>query len=171
MFKSKKADFAITLLVVMVLFLCVMSAFIFLTKQNSYERDMQQVKVIPGAYANEEAFVFYVKNLAEKVIKSNSALDEKSFIAAFQEQYRKDNISEYNSKDFVDQINNNSKYEITIKDKKLSFKLNDFEFSKRVFYDPGTKSYLFYVLKIGETTKQEAVRVKHIQDIVFQIAF
>lgn len=180
MFKSKKADFAITLLVVMVLILCVLSAFIFLTKQNSYERDMQQIKAIPATYANEEAFVLYIQSLAKEVITDNPTLDKEGFISAFQEKYKEENIPEYNSETFLKQINDSSKYEIAIdnhllstklEDKKLSFKLKDFEFSRQIFYSPGIKSYIFYILKISETPKQEAIRVKHVQDIVFQIAF
>ena len=103
-YKNKRADLPITLLVVLVLILCVTAAFIFLTKQNSYERNMQQVRVIPATYANEEAFIFYIKNLAEGIIKDNPNIDSQSFINSFQAQYLKDNISEYNSLDFKNQI-------------------------------------------------------------------
>ena len=171
LYRSKRGDLPITLLVVMTLALCVISSFVFLTTQNSYEKGMQQVRVIPATYANEEAFMFYIKNLAQGVMVANPQLDEKAFIKNFQAQYVKENISEYNLPNFKTQIMNDTKYQINIKNNTLSFRLNNFQFSRSFYYDPGTKQYIFWYVEFGSTARLEAVSVKHTGDLVFEIAF
>jgi len=169
MFKNKKADLPITLLVVLVLMLCILASFTFLTKQNSYERNMQQVKVIPATYANEEAFIFYINSLAQNIIKENPTIKPSDFVDALQAQYEKENISAYNSLDFNKQIMDDSKYKVEIKDSKLFFKLINFEFSNRFYYDPSTKTYLFDYFITGTSSRQEVIKVKHTGDLVFEI--
>lgn len=169
MFKNKKADLPITLLVVLVLMLCILASFTFLTVQNSYERNMQQVRVIPSTYAQEEAFIFYIKNIAYNIIRENPAISPENFVDSLQAQYEKDSVPEYNFPDIKKQILNDSKYKIEIKDNKLSFKLTNFEFSRSFYYDTSTKTYLFDYFVISTSPRQEAVKVKHTGDLVFEI--
>ena len=168
-FRSKRADVSITLLVVMVLVLCVSASFIFLTKQSSYERDMSQVNIMSETYSNEGRFILYFRTLIESVLTENSDLDSKTFIDKLQEKYTKTNIAEYNVPDFSKQILDDSKYQIEIKNNKLSFKLTNFEFVQRAYYDPSTKEYIFGTFEVGSSSAQETTFVKHVQDIVFDI--
>jgi hypothetical protein len=132
---------------------------------------MQQVRVISATYANEEAFIFYITNLAQNIIGQNPNVGSNDFMDKFQAQYEKDNVTEYNTPNLRKQIMNDSKYNVEIKSNKLSFKLKNFEFSNSFYYDPGTKKYIIWPLEMGSSVspRQEAVRVKHTRDIVFEI--
>lgn len=167
LYQNKKADIAITLLVVLVFFLCITAAFIFLTKQSNYDRDMKQFQAISGTDAREEAFIFYLKTIAENIIKSDSNINAKTFIDNFQATYFMDNVPEYAP--FKSQITDNSKYKLEIRNNKLYFSLNNFDFSSGFTYDPGTESMLYRFIPLGDTPRLEITNVKHTSDIVFEI--
>jgi len=165
MIKNKKGDIAITLLVVMILVLCLAAAFIFITKQYSYEQDMKQIKILPQTYALEDSFKFYIYNLARKTVNNNPNIDKSQFLEEFKKEYKANSIPFYLKKEYLDQIENDSNYEIIIEentdkkvgDKILKFKLKGFTFSSSESYDPASG--------------QEIAVVRHTQDIEFEIGF
>lgn len=93
-YKNKKANAWINVLVILVLVTCLSSGFIFLTSSNKIKAVVSGVGVLNDVHLEENEFNFYVQQAGEKAVGetySSFAVDEKpteeSFFSNFQKQF------------------------------------------------------------------------------------
>ncbi len=145
MIKSKKAGMSISvvLLVIGTLVLCITALVFFAHRQNLAQNKFSDLEVIDGFYSDRIAFDFFIYQIAIEVVAENSRIDANGFLSKFQVKFiAKINSpgipSSFSGQEIKNQIENNLKYKIEIKDRTINyirardlvFILKDFEFAR-----------------------------------------
>ena len=94
LFRSKKANVWINILVILVLATCAVAGYTFLTSSNKIMAEISGVSVLNDVYFEEDNFNFYVREAGEKAVeKTYTQLQEDdiptadSFFSNFQKQF------------------------------------------------------------------------------------
>ena len=94
--KTKKADIAVTFLVLMTVAVCVLGLFTFATYNNIQEKKILGNSQVSDFHSSEKAIELYVRELSGEVIaelrKSNSLTNE-AFSAKLEELLKKERIN------------------------------------------------------------------------------
>ena len=110
LFRNKRANAWINILVILVLATCAVAGYTFLTSSNEISAEISGVGVLNKVYLEEDNFNFYVQEAGEKAVEETYKqfnADEKptetSFFANFQKQFeiyglRKDYLKKENFK-------------------------------------------------------------------------
>jgi hypothetical protein len=123
--KNKKADSAVTILVVMTLVLVATGLFSFLTIESKKDKMVLDINTVSELYRYSDALDFFMRDYAREVIKSNPSIKKEEFILAFKTGFKDNAPKEYQTDFILNQINNNE-YEVRIENNKLKFNLKGF---------------------------------------------
>ena len=140
LFKIKKADVSVTLLVFMTLALCGLAIFSFYYYNGRDTQNVMDYNQITQFYIEQQNFEVYLKDIALETfedisIHQQDKLSEDYFIERFKYAYSTylDNANapeSFKQLPMLSQINNNSNYVIKISANHMDFKLMGFNFVK-----------------------------------------
>jgi hypothetical protein len=166
MFKNKRADTSIALLIFMTVFLCGTALFVFLINENDDIKKIASVSEINSFYEQTDMVEFFSYNVARDIFYKNKAISETDFINSFKKEYYETRRSSediltpeqlFNYDQVLIQLKNEKNYDITIKSdngkRTLVFVLKGVEFSKsmKIPYDSSIAS------------------IKYVRDIEFEL--
>jgi hypothetical protein len=130
LFKNKRGDTSIVLLVCMVFLLCASALFFFVIANGSYEKKIANIGLINSLYSEKAVLEYSMIEVSRDILKDNPHISASEFIISFKQKYLSANISESIDDRWLVQIVSNA-YDVKIKDKNLKFVLKDFIFSKQ----------------------------------------
>lgn len=133
---GKKADVAITLLVLMTLALTLATLYMFNTHVNKVSSTIQDSRFLDKIYYNEEKINFYTNEIVEKAIASMKGKTKEEFIDNFKkelEKYKKNETYIVDGLSQLDEQLNVNNVEISDKEVSISFNIKIDEKYKEKF--------------------------------------
>ncbi len=135
MIKNRRGDIAVTLLVIMTVIMCGAAFYSFSMYDSSVEKSVGDFNNLGNFYDSSRNFEFYLYNLA-KLSATNTGEDfVKKFVANYKDYADKQKFYP----EYLNQIENLSKYDIKIVGGKIYFRLKDFEFSSDLSGNPDSR--------------------------------
>jgi hypothetical protein len=130
MFKNKRGDIAIVLLVFMVLLVCSAALFMFVISNSSYGKKIANIGLVNELYSEKISLEYSMTVTAREIIQKNPEVSKEEFLRLFKKEYSISSYKQDLSEEIFSQIENND-YEIKIENNQLDFKLKDLIFTKR----------------------------------------
>ena len=148
-FNSKKADISITILVILVLLICGVTLFVFVTSNHKSGEEINTPESVNNFYIEQEKFELYVYQAVKNVVDNNKNINEAEFLQKFKSDYYSA-ISVFSGNEYyvygslLTHLKNSENYEVKTQNNLLTFKINNFEFPK-TFVDEkrGIKSIIY----------------------------
>lgn len=130
LFKNKKGDTSIVLLVFMVFLLCSSALFLFVISNSTYEKKIANIGLINDLYSEKALLQYSMWAVSQDILKDNPNISASDFISSFKQKYLSAKIFESLNEQELAQIANNT-YEVQIENNILKFTLKDFIFYKQ----------------------------------------
>lgn len=126
-FKNKKADASVTILVFLTLALCVVTLFWFYVSEKNRETEIITFGTLNDFYTQEEATEYFLQEVARDIILNDSSISSEVFLTRFRsgivDSFQNINVEVYH------QMRTNN-FDVKISGKTLYFTMQNFTFTK-----------------------------------------
>lgn len=126
-FKNKKADASVTILVLLTVALCVACLFYFYVSEKNRETEIVTFGTINDFYVQADGMKYFIQSLAEDIVHNNLNINNETFLYEFKKNFA---ISYWNMEPGMVKQIRLSDYDVKIKDKVLYFSIKNFTISK-----------------------------------------
>ena len=155
MLKNKKADLSVVLLVFLALTVCCIALLIFITSETLFKKKLLEVNDLNSFYSENKRYEIYFGSLAKQVILKNKNMGNQEFLDLFKKTYIETCPDEFKKDYLIQQIQENSKYNLLINEFGLTLILDNFRFVKEYAVD----------------SKKELRIMQQVKDIKIEIGF
>jgi hypothetical protein len=154
MFKSKKADAVVTVLVLLTLLLVSFSLFKFLTSKWAGEESVSNSYALEDFYSEQDNVIFLMKEVSRGIVESGGVTKE-SFVEQFKSKFKKNAEKFPELEPYALVVENGDYNDTKIENNRLFFSLGGFESSGM----------------IKTISKIEDSQIKYKTRVVFEIGF
>jgi hypothetical protein len=132
MFRSKKADSVVTILVLLTLLLVCFSLFQFFTSKWAGEEKITNSYALQDFYLKQDNVVFLMKEVSRGILEDSSTISSSEFIGQFKANFKKNAEKFEELRPYVSIVENGDYEGTSIVNNKLLFSLKDFSSSDKL---------------------------------------